>query len=116
MKIGTAYIKENIAQKGFYGELILEVELQQKTGIKIIHTDCSKKWQNAIEAGVNYFYDKELKNKKVGLHVRVVDCNDMIIDSSFMVFFYLSYSALCSAMSIKEKIKIDNDGNFVIPK
>ena len=114
---GKSRIKKKVGQKGFYGTISLEVDLKKDLQIDVLFENgLSLKWQSAIEAGIEYFYENEIRPKRAGLKITILEYDDMIIDSSFMVFFFLTYSALCEAFKIQNKIQIDLEGNFIIPK
>lgn len=114
---GNARIKRKIGRKGFYGEIELEVEFLKTLELQVSFSDeLNVKWKAAIDAGIEYFFQKEVRPNKAGLEIRILKSRDMIIDSSFMVFFYLTYSALCEALGIENKIHIDEEGNFIVPK
>ena len=117
MYSGKAEIKKKIGSKGFYGKIELKVDLIRDFNVDIsFNHESQLKWESAIKAGAQYFYDKNIRYKKAGIEVKVLSIHDMIVDSSFMVFFYLTYSALCDAFQLNNLIKINEDAEFVVPK
>ena len=113
---GYHKFKKLVNRKGFYCEIYLEVTLINLPEV-VLEFDQSSKWFSSLNFAVNYFYEGYVASHKGGLKVTVTRINSEIVDTTAMVVFYTALKSLYNAFSLEDHlVRIDADGNFVIPK
>jgi hypothetical protein len=112
---GVFKFKKLINDKGFYGEVILEVH---RTTLGRVEVDLgtATKWRSSIEFAARYFLDHNSRAGEGGLKITILDLKDMDVDTNHMMVFFVVVNALCHAFGIPCDLTINDAGNFVIPK
>lgn len=119
MKTIEIELKKLINQKGFYGKLSIDVELDKENDdISLEMDDSMRYWKPALYFGLIYFYEKFYPLYKMGIKVKVRQLDYQPVDSSFIIFVYLMVVSLSKATDFKlnDFLLDEIEGRFIIPK
>ncbi|WP_133259762.1 hypothetical protein [Pseudochryseolinea flava] len=97
----------------FYGHVSLEVTTLRTPWLEVEVHDLQ--WRATIEFACQYFLQKFYKNRG-SLKVIAKLVNGHSPDTSELVIFYTTVQALCRGFQIDCTLKIDEQGNVVVPK
>ncbi len=104
MKYNGSYLfKKIINNRGFYGEIELEVRLV-KNDLYIAQIDLNydkeKEWEIALLYGANLFLKRGLKSAKYNLDITVKEWNWLPQDTTLPVASFVMFKALENALGI----------------
>lgn len=107
LKKGRYRIKQEIAEKGFFCDITLNVvtNLDQNENFIVEFTECNANviapFKYAIEMGVVFFYYNNPSKEKINtLHVKVEEISLMTVDSTFTIVLFSTIKALSNALNI----------------
>jgi hypothetical protein len=109
--------KQYMEKKGFYCSVKYDdIELLDIAYYNIYY-DKNDKWYNTVQFAGGYFFEKFSNFKKRGFKIKILEIQDMIIDTSHMVVFYTIIKLLTKETGyIITDLALNEDGDFLIPK
>ena len=116
-KLRIVIPKEDNKQIVFALKLKIKVEDVKEMGIKIFfEEEIHEVFKSAFYLGIDYFQSKN-RNLNHGLNVHILEFNYIPIDTTPMVVFYGIVDFLNKKYNCENKdFRIDETGNFIIPK
>ena len=117
MKKGKYSLVEQIGNFGFYGEIELDCEINNKNEINVFVPDEFINWKVAINFGVIYFMENCIQLN--GINVFIKDLSSHPIDTKSIIITYITIYAISNALNVnlKEMPVFDKKNKaFLFPK
>lgn len=110
--------KKKINNKGYYANIVLDIQERDTKGIEIVF-DKDSKWYPTLNYGATYLSEHLINKQEVkcGYLIVINELNTQIIDSSSIVVLYAFIKAFFETLGYNtELIEINEDGCLVLPK